>query len=152
MRYERPAVVHREPVAALLTIINRSDGNDTVKISDAERKAKIVPVAWDEDPRSSYAPPAVEHRERIAALLLPALNSDLRSGSDVDSKDNVVPVVWEDASAGEHAKPSIVHREPLIALLDIAKSDVRDGQPSSDRNLKAHVVAVRWEHASTDRG
>ena len=85
MRYERPRIIKREPVAALLI-----EKSDKPQDSDVNAKENIVPVAWP------YEPPTVVGREPVAGLLRE--KSDVKEKpvpSARDLKDNIVLVRWD---------------------------------------------------------
>ncbi len=132
MRYERPTIIRREPIAALLIDGASSEQRpDTETISDVNRKDNIVPVTWEAHPRR-YAAPAIDRREPIAGLLIVAKSEQPNDAvtSDVHVKDNIVPVTWGSAAMVEYSQPAISRREPLQALLAQNPSDLK---PDVDR-------------------
>jgi hypothetical protein len=100
MGYERPRIVRRERVEALLGDTAQSDVNpppDGIP-SDVHKKDNVVPVAWAGE-AVGYESPAIVGRERIEAMLMTVAQSDDNPPpdgaiSDVNVKGNVVPVRW----------------------------------------------------------
>jgi len=98
MRYERPGIVRRDPIAGLLSPKQLSDvQNKGTAPSDVNIKDNVVPVVWPAQ-RSAYATPAIVRRDSIAGMLDGAAPSDVNTQpdfeSDVNIKDNIVPVRW----------------------------------------------------------
>ena len=75
-----------------------------------------------------YERPRIVHRERIEALLSPAVKSDVSTPSDVRVKEHIRPVTWGDGPTA-YTPPAITGREPLAGLLDTV---VSDGTPGPD--------------------
>ena len=84
MRYERPMIVKREPVAGLLL-----EKSEKPQDSDVNLKDNVVPVAWP------YEPPAIVEREPVTGLLRDKSEKTKPAPSDVNLKENVVPVRWD---------------------------------------------------------
>ena len=101
MRYERPSIVRREQIKALLLDGAKSDLPDAgdTNVSDVNLKEHIRPVVWNTPDRESvpYATPSIVKRDPIKGLL-DGVMSDVKQpdgiASDVNVKDNVVPVRW----------------------------------------------------------
>jgi hypothetical protein len=156
MDYQRPAVVRREPMTGLLTVISRSDADDDTDTdgstaSDLHMKDNVLPVAWSGEP---YEAPAVADREAIAGLARLKRSSDEDEDTDSDGsgipsdrhiKDNVVAVGW---SGQPYQAPAIADREPVAGLLIPPKptnSDTDEDTISvSDVHAKDGIVPVRW--------
>jgi hypothetical protein len=85
-RYERPTIVRRDRIEALLI--------DTSK-SDVDVKANIQSVGWRGE-TVAYTRPAIADRTPISGFLTVSKSDPKQdvAESDVRVKDNVVPVRW----------------------------------------------------------
>jgi hypothetical protein len=144
MRYERPTIIRRERIEALLFDSTKSEKT----FSDVHRKENIRPVIWPviwpvmrEARRERYAAPAIDRREPIAGLLNVAKSE--KTISDVHRKENVRPVTWV-ARRERYAAPAIDRREPIAGLLTVAKSEKANDTFTSDVHSKDKVVPVLW--------
>jgi hypothetical protein len=157
MRYERPKIVRREPIAGLL-VAAKTDKDATP--SDADLKENVVPVLWGtrygeghDDPATdrAYETPSIVRRERIDGLLA-AVKTDGDIGiSDLDRKENIVPVLWgtrygeghdDPATDRAYETPSVVRRDRIEGLLRPIKTD--GDTDFSDVNLKENFAPVAW--------
>jgi hypothetical protein len=150
MRYERPTIIRRELVEALLLDTVDSDVAPDGVRSDVHRKENIRAVVWPAD-RVRYAAPAIDRREPVAGLLIVAKSENQPQPDGVPSdraiKGNVVPVVWDATTPIAYAKPVIAQREPVAALLTVAKSEQGNDVLTSDVHRKENVRPVTW-HAT----
>ena len=140
-RYERPSIVRRDRIEALLIDTAKSD---TKQPSDVNEKANIQPVVWAGE-TVAYDQPAITDRTAIAGLL-DTVKSDVKqdvASSDLNVKTNIRPVAWA-GEAVAYTEPAITDRTAISGLLTVSKSDQNDAVGGSDVRVKDNIVPVRW--------
>jgi len=95
--YERPTIVRRDRIEALLVDTSRSDPKqpDGTPPSDVNVKANIRPVVWGAE-TVAYTRPEIADRTPMSGFLTVSKSDPEQdvATSDVWVKDNVVPVRW----------------------------------------------------------
>ena len=91
MRYERPTIVRRDRIEALLIDTAKSNAKPDGAPSDVNVKTNIQSVEWRGE-TVAYTKPEIADRTAISGFLTVS-KSDVKS-SDVNVKANIVPVRW----------------------------------------------------------
>lgn len=141
-RYERPTIVRRDRIEALLIDTTKSDPKQPP--SDVNVKANIRPVAWS-DETVAYTKPAIADRTDIAGFLTVSKSDPKNDGvdSDVNVKANIRSVEWRGETVA-YTQPAIADRTPISGFLIVAKSDPKQDVATSDVAVKDNIVPVRW--------
>jgi len=143
-RYERPTIVRRDRIEALLIDTSKSEVKPDGTPSDVNVKANIQPVVWGGE-TVVYTEPAIADRTALAGFLTVSKSDPKQDGiSDVNVKANLRPVEWPGETV-VYTQPAIADRTPISGFLIVAKSNPKqDVTQPSDVRIKDNIVPVRW--------